>query len=626
MSALIINGIERSAGGQVEKIELISGVNVIVGQPNTGKTKWLEMLDYLMAETSSPESSFGELLAQKYQRASADITIGNKQAEIERRWSEPGQRGKVFVDGKPMLAVEFSEFLMGELGLPSVRYHIGSRWPQVGWRTLLRHIYRQQRFWSDLADKQPKPEQHASLAVFLGLAGYLFPESRTELAKIAEERTNLEADRRRFVQVLDDISRELLDAAAGSTLTDEALTRAVAAANQRRSELVARREELMNQVATALGAQESGQADALGGLEREWAELQSQVERYATALDASDGRLADMLSYKSSIQDELARLNRTITAAEVFSPLKVTRCPVCEQSVTKKPDISGHCFLCEQTVEQPGNAEEEDGRVAFEIDRLTAELDEAGDVIEELEAEREEVLRSQRVTHERFATLESRLRPYRAASAAILPPEVSDIDVQIGTLDERVRQVNRIRATLQRRDELAEKIRGIDGRIEKLEKSIATNEAQADLVSAADALSEGMNDYLNLLNDVTPGAWSQGRIDLLLTETSFDFFVGNGRWSNKLGGTMTLYFLLAYHFALLRLTGDPVRDYPGLSIIDLPPQLDEAAVVEMERFIVSPFVELMHNPRMGQGQVILTGSSFEGVTNVNRVELTTVWS
>jgi hypothetical protein len=99
------------------------------------------------------------------------------------------------------------------------------------------------------------------------------------------------------------------------------------------------------------------------------------------------------------------------------------------------------------------------------------------------------------------------------------------------------------------------------------------NDTQADFVAAGDALTDGMNEFLNLLNDASPGAWNQGRINVLLTSTNVEFFVGNGRSSNKLGGTMTLYFLLAYHFGLLRLSGDPLRRYPGLSIIDLPPQL-----------------------------------------------------
>ena len=42
----------------------------------------------------------------------------------------------------------------------------GQTWPELSFRTLLRHIYRQQRFWSDLADKQPEGDQHACLLHF----------------------------------------------------------------------------------------------------------------------------------------------------------------------------------------------------------------------------------------------------------------------------------------------------------------------------------------------------------------------------------------------------------------------------------------------------------------------------
>lgn len=36
-------------------------------------------------------------------------------------------------------------------------------------------------------------------------------------------------------------------------------------------------------------------------------------------------------------------------------------------------------------------------------------------------------------------------------------------------------------------------------------------------------LGDGMNEFLNLLNEASPGAWNQGRISALLTSSSFDF-------------------------------------------------------------------------------------------------------
>jgi hypothetical protein len=48
---LVIASLDRSqAGGEKESLSLGAGVNVLVGRPNTGKTKWLQILDYLLGD------------------------------------------------------------------------------------------------------------------------------------------------------------------------------------------------------------------------------------------------------------------------------------------------------------------------------------------------------------------------------------------------------------------------------------------------------------------------------------------------------------------------------------------------------------------------------------------------
>src|SRR5207237_1933492 len=46
------------------------------------------------------------------------------------------------------------------------------------------HIYRQQRFWGDLADKQPEAEQHACLLQFLGLAERIYTNDYGQLIEL----------------------------------------------------------------------------------------------------------------------------------------------------------------------------------------------------------------------------------------------------------------------------------------------------------------------------------------------------------------------------------------------------------------------------------------------------------
>ena len=60
----------------------------------------------------------------------------------------------------------------------------------------MRHIYRQQRFWGDIADKQPEKEQYACLAMFLGIANEQFSEQYGELVEKRKKYSSLKAAKR----------------------------------------------------------------------------------------------------------------------------------------------------------------------------------------------------------------------------------------------------------------------------------------------------------------------------------------------------------------------------------------------------------------------------------------------
>ena len=47
--------------GSEDRLHLVPGVNLIVGAPNTGKTQWMKMLDFLLGDDGKPEELFGEL-------------------------------------------------------------------------------------------------------------------------------------------------------------------------------------------------------------------------------------------------------------------------------------------------------------------------------------------------------------------------------------------------------------------------------------------------------------------------------------------------------------------------------------------------------------------------------------
>jgi hypothetical protein len=109
-----------------------------------------------------------------------NLTVADTNVRLERRWLEPGAKTKVFVDGKGFSTGEFQDWLLEALNIPLLHFPRGNpmsgqTWPELSFRMLLRHIYRQQCFWGDLADRQPEPEQVACVLQFLGIAEKLIP-------------------------------------------------------------------------------------------------------------------------------------------------------------------------------------------------------------------------------------------------------------------------------------------------------------------------------------------------------------------------------------------------------------------------------------------------------------------
>ena len=139
--------------GTEDRLCFEPGVNVIVGMPNTGKSKWLQMLNYLLVSEDTPADAFGEDIAAKYTSLKATLTVAGEVLEIERRWGGSDPKNRVYVNGDKSTVKEFLLLLHERLGIPVLHYPQGNplaprAWPELGWRSLYRHIYRRQSFWS----------------------------------------------------------------------------------------------------------------------------------------------------------------------------------------------------------------------------------------------------------------------------------------------------------------------------------------------------------------------------------------------------------------------------------------------------------------------------------------------
>ena len=635
---LMIRELSRSPQqGPEDKLDLEPGVNVIVGPPNTGKSKWFRMLDYLLGDDGRPEEIFGEDLAAKYDSAQVILDIAGEEVTIERRWKEPGVRTKAFINGELSPIKELWNLLMEKLEIPIVHYPQGNpygtrAWPELNWRSLQRHIYRRQTFWGDFADYQPESEQHACLMQFLGIAVDLFSDKYRDLVDKEKKITELQVAKDQFVSMLQEVSKEIIDERElGVALTPQSIDAAIQRIQSEVQERETQREEAISSLLNSVsedGSTKGAQInrDKVERLGEDLANLHVEQEAIVSSLHKTEARLEEIKTYRSLIADEHSRMERALHAGEALADLKITHCPACDREIDADRENS-NCYLCRRPL---GEEAESDGHVThrldFEFEQLSGELEETDELIERLVKDVRRLLGERTQISNKIFRVKELLEPTRSALTVILPPEIGITDVQIGRLQERLQQLERIKSTLDRREKIADQINEIQEAVNALELEIAEQSKQIDFERAGDLLSDGMNTYLNMIKSINEKSWTQEEIYFRLGKNDFSVKVGRSNWKSKLGGTLTLYFLISYHYALMSLTPIPRCNYPGLVLLDFPAELEDASsVADKENFVIEPFVSLSRQQDMGATQLIAAGSSFENLEGANRIEFHKIW-
>lgn len=622
--------VREGAGGR-ETLPLEAGVNVVVGLKDTGKTSWLQLISFLLGDTDPVEKSLGDALASKYDSASLTLFVGGDQQHlVERRWKEHGAKGKIFVDGDAMPASAFSDFILGALGIPSVVFpkgnpYSGSTWPNLSWRMLLRHMYREERFWNELVERQPEKELHACLLQFLGAAEALYPKELNAQVSKSEELLVLRSRKEQFEEVLQHASKDLIaDEAIRIAPTRDAIDGAVARIRGEVANLRGRREALLSGAVAAALEKDVLPLDTALGQSR--VTLADERQQRSAEIAKVERRLVELSEHQRLVVAELGRLERARVAGDAFKPLTVTRCPHCDQKVSAATAVPGTCFVCRQGMPEADGTEFAGAkqRVEFEFDQLHGEQAELSGLLEELQQERVQLHDRVKRVDQQLAELDVQLAPVRSAVAALVPAEVSINDTTIGQQEERVAQLLRLRDAIDQRDELSRRIDELTAVVQGLSNDVDAIGAEIPFAQMSDVMSDGVNEYLNHLKQAEPARWTHAAIKLEITEHRFRVQIGTSR-QTKLGATSAGILGLAYQYALLKLTGEPGRNYPGFALIDFPLTLaDKTTITDKENYLVEPFVALAKaNPAI---QVIVCGRSFRGLKDVNRITLKQVWS
>ncbi|HVJ26089.1 MAG TPA: hypothetical protein VM493_01060 [Vicinamibacterales bacterium] len=308
---------------------------------------------------------------------------------------------------------------------------------------------------------------------------------------------------------------------------------------------------------------------------------------------------------------------RAADAGDILADLRVTHCPACDQML-KTAHAPDHCFVCHQHLPE---APEVEGlgvvRLRFEQDRLKGELKEADDLLDVLRRDVEKQASEARSAEETLRSIEVELGPARQAVAAIAQADVSAIDIALGQAAERAKQMDRVTAALELGKALTDQVQALEERMRPLSDKVDEALRAIDFDAAAQWLEDGMNAYLGALNHERPLTWKHSRVEIDLTRSTVSFRIGRKKWQGALGGTDTLYFLMAYHYGLLSLSPRSQTHYPGLAIIDVPGEFSGESIGDKENFIVQPFIDLLKDEPFEGAQLIITGASFTGLIGVN---------
>jgi uncharacterized Zn finger protein (UPF0148 family) len=617
-----------------DTLELAPGVNILVGEGNTGKTKWLESIDYILGDDPSAEQRDEDDIFKLYDSITAVLTIGEEDFTVERRWKEPGGLNKVYVNGEPSSVKEYCDMILERLGIPLVHYPQGDpygarKWPELSWRALMRHIYRREGFWTDIADKQPEIDQHACLVQFLGIAERLFSSDYGQLVSKNKRIWELQTQRDQFIGILDQISKELVGAnELGVALSPESLAAARQRLHNEEGGLAEKRRQLLEQIRTGIQKRADTNKQTLpdiNSISERLVNLEAQYEAVGIAIKRTEARVEEVSTLNQLLSDELAKLERASEAGAVLASLRVTHCPACDQPIDKPSTVDGTCHLCGRRtgVEQVPTATR---RLDFEKEQVESEREEAKELLTVLDNDLRKLRGQQHNIREEMARLRVQLRPVRQAAAAVLPPELFLLDVEFGRVQEKGQQLSRIETVLAKRASLAEEILRIQKELADLESAVQKKTSDVDLASLADRLRDGFATYLNRIVALNPKSCLWTGVSVRLAERSFRIRVADSNWKTKLGATQRLYFLFAYHYALMDLVRFGDSRFPGFLMLDFPAKVEDGTTVaDKENFILQPFVELSQKKELAGYQVIAAGRSFKDLKGVHRLDFTKLW-
>ena len=304
-------------------------------------------------------------------------------------------------------------------------------------------------------------------------------------------------------------------------------------------------------------------------LRDELRELGDQIEDFVLAIAGTQEAIAEQKALRAELITSKIKAQRSARASSLLEGVDYSRCPECGSDVSGRASDTEHCHLCGRRV----NSSEQTS--IMEMEAVRRELNDRIDQIAESVARREQALeRSKRVLKTlrvRKVQLDGKLQRELAQYDSAYVERLRQVDMQIATLTERQRALDRLQEMPRAIDELEEQAGALQGRIESLGRRL---ESERSRLLQADKKVESIARHFRAIirqiefpgvSDgdkvvVDPRSW---RPTIQHDEQEWSF------WDAGSGGKKTLFnvcYALAVHAAGLE-HNMPV---PSILIIDSP--------------------------------------------------------
>jgi hypothetical protein len=565
-----------------------AGLSVLSGVRNSSKTTTLKAIDYCLGNRDSPTEALKAAVADEYVEVSIELTLDGTPTEI-RRSLQYGRQNKVVLNGDEFPVGEFSDRILDKLDWPilsipkGIQATTATELTPLTFRSLLRHIYRNEDSWTQFADKEQEFLRRAVISYLLGFAPTRYSNHDFELAAAQRRLATAQAAER---EVHDSTDRSVAAVCENLQLpTPRSEQQVNSIRTDLRTELdavVRQRSQLTREVEQLVAGRQEGDAGAVNhGYDATLSRQYEQATQRLTSTAETVAGLEQVLTaYKQShntVRAEIARMERLLASVDVFDSLPVRLCPACEQKIDIHRDHpEGTCYVCTQPVTE----DQRRRRGELEKRSLIAEADDLQEVI----ARTSHDLDHARVDHQHAQSthqdIARQLNVERAARLAPFMARLEEMAAQTATLEQKLMALPAIEQMLARKTTATQTSQAAQDRLNRLKQQLdETPTTGRNPIDRCALFADRMNEFLNRHRD---DVWVAGNVAISVDDLTF--YVGTRPWNQVLGAEARVLFFLAYSRALLFLAQDLGDDgpYPGLLMLDNPFQQGIASEVVHE--------------------------------------------